>query len=68
MKKKIIVLIGKDGTRWSFEDLTGLKNPKTNDVKALRILAQAALETDSNLERFEIIEVENKIKKSKNKD
>lgn len=66
MKKKIIVLIGKDGSRWSFKDLTGLRNPKTNNTKSLNVLAQAALETDNNLDRFEIIEVEDKREKSKN--
>ena len=58
MKKKIkrIVLIGKDGSHWSFEDLTGLPHPKNQDEKMLKVMAQAALETDESLDRYEIVE------------
>ena len=55
MKRKRIVLIGKDGSRWSFSDLTGLPHPKTNSLKMLGVMAQAAVDCDEALDRYEII-------------
>jgi len=56
-KKKMIIFIGKDGSRWPFEQLTGLPHPNTNDDKMLKIMAQAAIETDPTIERYVIVEV-----------
>ena len=53
----MIVFIGKDESRWHFEQLTGFNHPKTNDLEMLRKFAQAALDTDDSLKRYEIVEV-----------
>ena len=54
---KRIMFIGRDESVWEFEKLTGLSHPKTNDESILQIYAQAALDQDNRLARFQIIEV-----------
>lgn len=57
MKKNMIVFIGKDGSRWPFQQLTGLPHPNTNSVRKLRKYAQAALRVDHALARYAIVKV-----------
>lgn len=56
-KKNMIMFIGKDGSRWHFQQLTGIPHPKTNDMPTLRKFAAAALKVDKSIERYEIIAV-----------
>jgi len=57
VKRKLIVFIGRDDSRWHFEQLTGFEHPRTNNLKTLRKFAQAALDTDKSLARYEIVTV-----------
>lgn len=57
-KAKTIVFIMKNGSKADFQTLTGLPNPKSNDVGWLESVAKSAMLVDDNIESYRIEEVE----------